>query len=200
MKERTGSKLTELSDAELLDRAKAQDQMAFVILYQRYRNALNAHVSRFLSNREDIEDVCIESFQKAFSRIGLYNGAYMFSTWLFRIGQNTAFDHLSRRRRKAANMPMQTIAYDSETSLDIPSEATSPEDSVISREEYDKWLTVIDLLEGDYKTVAKMFLLDNYGYQEIADALGMPLNTVKTKIHRARTKLMRMMEMSDEAL
>ena len=174
--------------------------MAFVILYQRYRNALNAHVSRFLSNREDIEDVCIESFQKAFSRIGLYNGTYMFSTWLFRIGQNTAFDHLSRRRRKAANMPMQTIAYDSDTSLDIPSEATSPEDSVISREEYDKWLTVIDLLEGDYKTVAKMFLLDNYGYQEIADALGMPLNTVKTKIHRARTKLMRMMEMSDEAL
>lgn len=200
MKERTGSKLTELSDAELLDRAKAQDQMAFVILYQRYRNALNAHVSRFLSNREDIEDVCIESFQKAFSRIELYNGTYMFSTWLFRIGQNTAFDHLSRRRRKAANMPMQTIAYDSDTSLDIPSEATSPEDSVISREEYDKWLTVIDLLEGDYKTVAKMFLLDNYGYQEIADALGMPLNTVKTKIHRARTKLMRMMEMSDEAL
>lgn len=200
MKERTGSKLTELSDAELLDRAKAQDQMAFVILYQRYRNALNAHVSRFLSNREDIEDVCIKSFQKAFSRIGLYNGTYMFSTWLFRIGQNTAFDHLSRRRRKAANMPMQTIAYDSDTSLDIPSEATSPEDSVISREEYDKWLTVIDLLEGDYKTVAKMFLLDNYGYQEIADALGMPLNTVKTKIHRARTKLMRMMEMSDEAL
>lgn len=200
MKERTGSKLTELSDAELLDRAKAQDQMAFVILYQRYHNALNAHVSRFLSNREDIEDVCIESFQKAFSRIRLYNGTYMFSTWLFRIGQNTAFDHLSRRRRKAANMPMQPIAYDSDTSLDIPSEATSPEDSVISREEYDKWLTVIDLLEGDYKTVAKMFLLDNYGYQEIADALGMPLNTVKTKIHRARTKLMRMMEMSDEAL
>ena len=48
MKERTGSKLTELSDAELLDRAKAQDQMAFVILYQRYRNALNAHVSRYM--------------------------------------------------------------------------------------------------------------------------------------------------------
>ncbi len=200
MKERTGSKLTDLSDAELIDRAKAQDQMAFVILYQRYRNALNAHVSRFISNREDIEDVCIESFQKAFSRIDLYNGAYMFSTWLFRIGQNTAFDHLSSRRRKTENMPMQAIAYDSDTSLDIPSEATSPEDSVINQEEYDKWLTVIELLKGDYKTVAKMFLLDNYGYQEIADALGMPLNTVKTKIHRARTKLMRMMEMSDEAL
>ncbi len=200
MKERTGSKLTDLSDAELVALAKTRDQMAFVILYQRYHAALCAHVSRFISNREDVEDVCIESFQKAFSRIELYNEAYMFSTWLFRIGQNTAFDHLNRRRRKAANMPVQTIAYDSDTSLDIPSEATSPEDSVINQEEYDKWLTVIELLEGDYKTVAKMFLIDNYGYQEIADALGMPLNTVKTKIHRARTKLMKMMEMSDDAL
>lgn len=200
MKERTGSKLTDLGDAELIRRAKAQDQMAFVILYQRYHAALSAHVSRFISNREDVEDVCIESFQKAFSRIELYDESYQFSTWLFRIGQNTAFDHLSRRQRKAGSVPVQTIAYDSETSLDIPSEATSPEDSVINREEYDKWLTVIDLLEGDYRKVAKMFLIDNYGYQEIADALGMPLNTVKTKIHRARLKLMKMMSLSDEAL
>lgn len=200
MKERTGSKLTDLGDAELIRRAKAQDQMAFVILYQRYHAALGAHVARFISNREDIEDVCIETFQKAFSRIELYNEAYMFSTWLFRIGQNTAFDHLSRRQRKAENMPMQTLAYDGDSSLDIPSEATSPEESVINREEYDKWLTVIELLEGDYKTVAKMFLIDNYGYQEIADALNMPLNTVKTKIHRARMKLMKMMSLSDEAL
>ncbi len=200
MKEKTGSKLTDLSDGELIKMAKAQDQMAFVMLYQRYRTALSAHVSRFISNREDAEDVCIETFQKAFSRIGLYNEAYMFSTWLFRIGQNTAFDHLNRSQRKSENMPVQTIAYDSDSSLDIPSGATSPEDSVIHREEYDKWLTVIELLEGDYKTVAKMFLIDNYGYQEIADELGMPLNTVKTKIHRARTKLMKMMEMSDEVL
>ena len=200
MKERTGSKLTDMGDAELIRRAKAQDQMAFVILYQRYHAALSAHVSRFISNREDVEDVCIESFQKAFSRIELYDEAYQFSTWLFRIGQNTAFDHISRRQRKAENMPMQSIAYDNDTSLDIPSEATSPEDSVINQEEYDKWLTVIELLEGDYKKVAKMFLIDNFGYQDIADALGLPLNTVKTKIHRARQKLMKMMSLSDDAL
>ncbi len=200
MKEKTGSKLTDLGDGELIRRAKTQDQMAFVILYQRYHSALSAHVSRFISNREDVEDVCIETFQKAFSRIELYNESYMFSTWLFRIGQNTAFDHLNSRQRKAAGMQVQAMAYDSDSSLDIPSEATSPEDSVINQEEYDKWLTVIELLEGDYKKVAKMFLIDNYGYQEIADALGMPLNTVKTKIHRARSKLMKMMELSDEAL
>ena len=172
--------------------------MAFVILYQRYYGALCAHVVKFISNREDLEDVCIESFQKAFSRIDTYKEDYMFSTWLFRIGQNTAFDHLSKRQRKDENMPLQTISQDSP--LEIPSGATSPEDSVIHREEYDKWLTVIDLLKGDYKTVAKMFLIDNFGYNEIAEALNMPLNTVKTKIRRARSLLMKMMDTDDELL
>lgn len=123
----------------------------------------------------------------------------MFSTWLFRIGQNTAFDHLSRRQRKDENVvSLQPLSGDS--SLDIVSEATSPEESVINQEEYDKWLTVIELLKGDYKTVAKMFLVDNYGYQEIAEKLGMPLGTVKTKIHRARAQLMKMMEINDDLL
>lgn len=198
MKEKTGSKLTELSDLELIGKARKQDQMAFVILYQRYYGALCAHVSKFISNREELEDVCIESFQKAFSRIDTYKEDYMFSTWLFRIGQNTAFDHLSSSQRKDENMPLQTINQDAP--LEIPSGATSPEDSVIHQEEYDKWLTVIDLLEGDYKKVAKMFLIDNYGYNEIAEALNMPLNTVKTKIRRARAQLMKMMDTDDELL
>ena len=198
MKEKTGSKLTELSDLELIDKARKQDQMAFVILYQRYYGALSAHVSKFISNREELEDVCTESFQKAFSRIDTYKEDYMFSTWLFRIGQNTAFDHLSSSQRKDENMPLQTINQDAP--LEIPSGATSPEDSVIHQEEYDKWLTVIDLLEGDYKKVAKMFLIDNYGYNEIAEALNMPLNTVKTKIRRARAQLMKMMDTDDELL
>ena len=198
MKEKTGSKLTELSDLELIDKARKQDQMAFVILYQRYYGALSAHVSKFISNREELEDVCIESFQKAFIRIDTYKEDYMFSTWLFRIGQNTAFDHLSSSQRKDENMPLQTINQDAP--LEIPSGATSPEDSVIHQEEYDKWLTVIDLLEGDYKKVAKMFLIDNYGYNEIAEALNMPLNTVKTKIRRARAQLMKMMDTDDELL
>lgn len=200
MMEKTGSKLTNLSDIELIHKAMEQDQMAFVILYQRYYSALYAHVSKFISNREDLEDVCIESFQKAFSRIDSYKEEFMFSTWLFRIGQNTAFDHLSKRQRKEENMPVQTLSYTKDSQLEVPSGAVSPEETVINQEEYDKWLTIIDLLKGDYKTVAKMFLIDNFGYNEIAEALDMPLNTVKTKIRRARAQLTKMMDTDDELL
>ena len=68
----------------------------------------------------------------------------------------------------------------------------------INQQEYDKWLTNIEKLKEDYKMVAKMNLIDNFGYKEIADALDMPINTVKTKIRRAKAQLLKMMDYSDE--
>ena len=200
MKEKTGSKLTELSDLELIDKARKQDQMAFVILYQRYYGALSAHVSKFISNREELEDVCIESFQKAFSRIDTYKEDYMFSTWLFRIGQNTAFDHLSKNDREKTNLPTTSINEDFAELKDIPATMHNPEEDIINQQEYDKWLNNIEKLKDDYRVVAKMNLIDNFGYKEIAEALDMPLNTVKTKIRRAKNQLLKMMEYSDELL
>ena len=55
-------------------------------------------------------------------------------------------------------------------------------------------------MKEDYKAVAKMNLIDNFGYKEIADALDMPINTVKTKIRRAKAQLLKMMDYSDELL
>ena len=71
---------------------------------------------------------------------------------------------------------------------------------IIKQQEYDKWLTNIEKLKEDYKIVAKMNLIDNFGYKEIADALDMPINTVKTKIRRAKNQLLKMMDYSDELL
>ena len=76
----------------------------------------------------------------------------------------------------------------------------NPEDDIINQQEYDKWLTNIEKLKDDYKAVAKMNLIDNFGYKEIADELGLPLNTVKTKIRRAKAQLLKMMDYSDELL
>ena len=58
----------------------------------------------------------------------------------------------------------------------------------------------IEKLKDDYRTVAKMNLIDNFGYKEIADALEIPINTVKTKIRRAKAQLLKMMDYSDELL
>ena len=71
--ERTGSSLTNLSDAELAVLALEQNQAAFIVLYTRYNAGVRSHIGRYVSQKEDVEDICLESFQKAFSQIASYN-------------------------------------------------------------------------------------------------------------------------------
>lgn len=198
--ETTGSKLTKLCDTELVRLAAQQNQAAFIVLYTRYNIGVRSHIARYVTQKEDIEDICLESFQKAFSQIESYNPDFKFSTWLYRIARNTAFDHLSRHDREKNNLPTTSISEDFAELKDLPATTHNPEEDIINQQEYDKWLTNIEKLKDDYRTVAKMNLIDNFGYKEIADALDMPINTVKTKIRRAKAQLLRMMDYSDELL
>ena len=198
--EKTGSKLTNLTDAELVSLALEQDQAAFIVLYTRYNSGVKSHISRYVSQKEDIEDICLESFQKAFSQIGTYNPDYKFSTWLYRIARNTAFDHISRKDREKSNLPTTSISEQLTEMNEIPATMHNPEDEIINQQDYDKWLNNIEKLKDDYKTVAKMNLIDNFGYKEIAEALELPINTVKTRIRRAKALLLKMMDVSDELL
>ena len=198
--ETTGSKLTDLSDLDLVKLALEQNQAAFIVLYTRYNAGVKNHISRYVSQKEDVEDICLESFQKAFSQIDSYNPEYKMSTWLYRIARNTAFDHLSKHDREKNNMPTTSINEDFAELKELPATMHNPEEDIINQQEYDKWLNNIEKLKDDYRMVAKMNLIDNFGYKEIADAHEMPVNTVKTKIRRAKAQLLKMMEYSDELL
>ena len=198
--ETTGSKLTNMQDADLVKLALEQNQAAFIVLYTRYNAGVRSHISRYVTRKEDVEDICLESFQKAFSQIGTYNPEFKFSTWLYRIARNTAFDHLSKHDREMSYIPTTSINEDITELKEIPATMHNPEEDIITQQEYDKWLNNIEKLKGDYHVVAKMNLIDNFGYKEIADALDMPINTVKTKIRRAKAQLLKMMDYSDELL
>ena len=198
--ETTGSKLTDMTDYALVQLAIEQNQAAYIVLYTRYNIGVKSHVARYVAQKEDVEDICLESFQKAFSQIASYNPEYKFSTWLYRIARNTAFDHLSRHDREKNNMPTTSINDDITELKELPATMHNPEEDIINQQEYDKWLNNIEKLKDDYRIVATMNLIDNFGYKEIADALDMPLNTVKTKIRRAKAQLLKMMDYSDELL
>ena len=198
--EATGSKLTNLTDNELVRLALEQNQAAYIVLYTRYNAGVRSHVARYVVQKEDVEDICLESFQKAFSQLESYNPDYKFSTWIYRIARNTAFDHLSRHDREKNNIPTTSINEDFAELKELPAVMHNPEEDIINQQEYDKWLNNIEKLKDDYKIVAKMNLIDNFGYKEISDALDMPINTVKTKIRRAKGMLLKMMDYSDELL
>ena len=198
--ETTGSKLTNLTDTELVRLALEQNQAAYIVLYTRYNAGVKSHISRYVTQKEDIEDICLESFQKAFSQIGSYNAEYKFSTWLYRIARNTAFDHLSKHDREKSNMPTTSISEDLTELKELPATMHNPEEDIINQQEYDKWLTNIEKLKDDYRIVARLNLIDNLGYKEVAEALDIPINTVKTRIRRAKAMLLKMMDYSDELL
>ena len=198
--ETTGSKLTNLSDTDLVRLAIDQNQAAFIVLYTRYNAGVRSHIARYVSQKEDIEDICLESFQKAFSQINTYNPEYKLSTWLYRIARNTAFDHLSKHDRERNYIPTTSISEDIAELKELPATMHNPEEDIINQQEYDKWLNNIEKLKDDYRIVAKMNLIDNFGYKEIADSLEIPINTVKTKIRRAKAQLLKMMDYSDELL
>lgn len=196
--ERTGSKLTDLSDKELVDLALQQNQAAFIVLYTRYNAGVKNHISKYIAQAEDKEDVALESFQKAFSQISSYNPEFKFSTWLYRIARNTALDHISKRDREKNNLPTTSISDTLAEINDMAAAMHNPEDDIIKQQEYDKWMTNIEKLKDDYRIVARMNLIDHFGYKEIAEQLDLPINTVKTRIRRAKAQLLKMMEMSDE--
>lgn len=195
---KTGSKLTDLTDMELIRLAMEQNQAAYIVLYTRYNIGVRNHIAKYVSQNEDIEDIMLESFQKAFSQIGTYNPAYRFSTWLYRIARNTAFDHIGRKDREKSNLPTTSISETISEVNDIPAAMHNPEEDIINQQEYKKWLANIEKLKEDYRVVAKMNLIDHFGYKEIAEGLDLPINTVKTRIRRAKALLLKMMDVSDE--
>ena len=201
--EKTGSRPIEHNDSQLVQQALRHDQVAFLKLYERYRTGVFQYVASMVSLREEAEDVVAESFAKAFSQLSAYDPQYHFSTWIYRIARNTALDHLEKSGRTSSNMPTNSID-DTSSGLDtIPALTGNPEVEIISGEDYEKLLCALELLpEGEqhYRTIMRMLLLDNCGYQEIADALQIPLNTARTRIKRGRERLQEIMKTSDELL
>lgn len=199
--ERTGSKLTESSDIEIIKRAldqadPAYSQAAFFTLYSRYNKGVRAHISKYVKSLEEVEDICMETFAKAFKQLSTYNQENKFSTWLFRIARNTAFDHLSHDKTlKSARL---TIDYAALELIDIPSGDNSPEEDVIGNQDHERFISCIDTLPSLYKEVAQYCFVDNMEYRDISETTGLPINTVKTRIKRAKGIIIKRLSEEEE--
>ena len=197
--EKTGLKHTDLDDAALVEMALGGNnaQAAYFTIYARYHASVCAHISKFVSSQEEIEDICMESFEKAFSQLASFKIGNKFSTWIFTIARNTAFDHRSKDKVRGKNMEMTPIDAASEN-VNVPDNTMSPEEEIIESQDHENFLSCIEGLPSLYKEVAKMCFIENLGYKEIADKAELPINTVKTRISRAKSLIIRMMTEMDE--
>ena len=176
---------TETEEAALAIKAKEGNMDAFSALVSRYTYTLRIYIQSICTNATDAEDICQECLRKAYQNIGGYNPAFQFRTWIFSIAKNTAIDHLRKKNSfTTVKLGETDEPAEEDRELDI-----SPEDSLIGEQSYDLLVKSIAALPEKYRQPAELRMLHDYTYQDIADELDIPLNTVRTRLRRARLML-----------
>ena len=177
-------------DAAMLVAADSGRNQAFETLIGRYQARLLRIAMQFTRNREDAEDITQQSFQKAFVHLQQFEGSSLFSTWLTRIVINEALMWL-RRRRTSREVPIEESSTGRETvlSLDRSDPGPSPEDSYLQRERKRILSRAINELTPTQRVAIERRELDELSTKETAQALGLSIQAVKTRVFRARKKL-----------
>ena len=183
---------------ELVRLAIIGDGEAFTRLWDTHIDALRSFIKSRMKNLDDfyVDDICSRSFEKAFRQIGSYDPAKsQFSTWLKIIARNTALDTLDRDKNIRASFVSlnEDLAAAAEADS-IGDDSDTPLDSIIKNEDQASTLRYIDGLPDLYKQVAHLRLIDGLQYKEIADETGLELNTVRTRIRRAKSIIEKMKE------
>ncbi len=170
---------------------------AFTALWDTHIEQLRAYIHHTMKTLGDfdVDDICSRSFEKAFRQIGTYDPSKgQFFTWLKTIARNTGLDFIDSEAR--AHPKDQFIYLDDETDTGgvekIASPGKNPLDSIISDEEHEKNVSYVSKLPELYREVARMRVIDGMKYNEIAENLSLDLNTVKTRIRRAKVMMDRM--------
>ena len=175
------------ADAELVARVQRGDKQAFNLLVIKYQRKILRLLSRMIRDPADLEDVAQEAFIKAYRALPQFRGESAFYTWLYRIAINTARNWLSSVGRRPS-APNAIESEDGETfnETDSLSDISTPESMVASREIAEAVNSAIEALPEDLRTAIVLREIEGMSYEDIAQTMGCPIGTVRSRIFRAR--------------
>ena len=182
-----------MTEKELIQQAIRGSQTAYREIYQIYEKAVRGRVSGYFKWKADVDDVTMETFQKAFGALGSFDTSREFRPWLLTIATRTALDHLGQIKRedekKEGFLLKASEGGDGESELT----ETTPEEEIINDEAHSRLMQYIDELPSLYKDVMIKYMIEELEYEEIARELDLELNTVRTRIRRGKQHLAEMM-------
>ena len=194
--------LANLPDADVVALALDGRDAAHRELIKRYERPVFSLVFRMVRDRELAEDLTQDTFIKVLSHLDRYRTDFKFSSWLFKIANNVAIDHLRRRQLDTVSIdgsPHATTADAVGASrFDISDDGESALDEMEARELGSAIERAIASLRPEYRSCILLRHVEGRSYEEIASTLDLPLGTVKTYIHRARHELRRALEHTRE--
>jgi len=155
---------------------------AFGDLVGRYQDRLFNTVFRFLDSPEDAQDVVQEAFLNAYQNLRSFKGDSLFYTWLYRIAINTA---ISWKRKHRPRLHPTTVGQD----VVDAAESNRPEHALERAEEETRIQQALSQLSAEHRAVLILKDIEGQRYEEMAEALGVPVGTIRSRLHRARLEL-----------
>ena len=177
--------MTGLREQEWINAARAGDQDAFAELIQLYEKRVLALTQRMCKNPEDAAEAAQEAFFAAWQGLKRFRGESSFSTWLYRLASNACVDLLRREGRRQAAASLD----DEDLNLDMPASLPSPQEEAERRELREQIEKGLQTLPPEYRAVLVLREIHQLHYEEIAEALGVDVGTVKSRISRGRKRL-----------
>lgn len=190
--------LSNLPDADVVALAQKGRDTAFRELIRRYERPVFSLIYRMVRDRELAEDLAQDTFIKVLNHIDRYRPEFKLSSWLFKIANNVAIDHLRRRQLDTISMDGSPHAVTQDaieaTSFDVTVKQESALEEMEAKELGTSIERAIAHLRPEYRSCIMLRHVEGRSYEEIATTLDLPLGTVKTYIHRARHELRKELE------
>ena len=190
------AKATGFEDAALVRRMQAGEMTAFTELVRRYQDRVFNAVWRICGNLEDARDLTQDAFLKVYERIGSFRGQSGFYTWLFRIAVNLAISHRrSAKRRRTQSLdatPEAGLAGSQAASLAARMQEKvphNPSGQAMSAEIHGHVVAALQKLDDEFRAVIVLRDIEGFDYSQIAEVLGVAPGTVKSRLHRGRLAL-----------
>jgi RNA polymerase sigma-70 factor (ECF subfamily) len=172
-------------DRELVARVKRGDKQAFGLLVEKYQRKLARLLQRLIRDPAEVEDVTQEAFIRAYRALPAFRGESAFYTWLYRIGVNTAKNHLMAMRRRAPGTVDAAEAEGLEEGEQLR-DINTPENVLMSKEIAATVNAAIAELPEELRNAIQLREFDGMSYEEIAEMMDCPIGTVRSRIFRAR--------------
>ena len=191
---RSNEAADDIDDLELVDRARAGDEVAFRALFERYHRRAFSLASGVVRNRDDALDVVQEAFIKAHKHIGKFEGTSSFYTWLYRIVMNLAIDHI-RRTKRVKNVDFNDAVGHAESDS-VGEESLvprvldeNPGRSLARKEMREHIGTALSELSDNHRAVLVMRELEGLSYEEMAQTMGCSKGTIMSRLFHARRNM-----------
>ncbi|TXC81544.1 sigma-70 family RNA polymerase sigma factor [Luteibaculum oceani] len=183
----------------LIDLARNKsDEQAFAEIFARYKGYVFHLVLQMIRDHDIAEDLLIEIFTKAFSKLHTFQPRSSFSSWLATIAKNHTLDYLRKKRPKKVSLDAALDTDDDAPFLELKDENPIAIDQMIIKERNNKLRRIVETLKPKYRTLIELRYYQELSYDEIAQKLNIPLGTVKAQLFRARDLLSQIVKSNTE--